>query len=554
MPRSKSEIWTHFIEGEKQNGSHYEAFCRWCIVKRASVQLEEDGMLQFRKTDPWVTTVMADMRHEDNEMKKKGEKNDSMKGVVTGKRESMVPHILNCPNATAAAKKLARKLKKGAEKNDNMKKRMRDTEDDKDENARKRMKKRALHTNLIPTKISFLREPDAPFTNVQVEGIRAQLEKATVSANLPGGWFENLEVIKLFKMIYATARVVMSSRRQVGGEDEEADDEDEDIDDEDEEPDNEDDKVKAYQREQFASWYRNKSGILQQALMQAMDVAHHPERINQTSFTIWCELHPDHKNRVSADKYRLKSVVMAPIGYLQQRCEEHRDMKALDKQVKSSGQIGAILVRMMDVTNPIANDQYDQWWPLAIPYSTEAAQKILKDTKWGDVWWVSRLRDLLEVPESSYEFVGGHAKLPDRLLRDTPMTDFDDMNRERFENDPNCEFFDGDLRCDYTGRHIAFEEGDYTSKFKKMLTYDSGKRWLEQNQLAGRLQFVDGILYKLHDYGYGTEATHEVVSNRHNRVGSDDGPHWQSAEPSSWLDCLSVSQQSFSSEGSFWSL
>lgn len=46
--------------------------------------------------------VMAHMHRENDEMKKKGEKNDSMKGVVTGKRESMVPHILNCPNASAA--------------------------------------------------------------------------------------------------------------------------------------------------------------------------------------------------------------------------------------------------------------------------------------------------------------------------------------------------------------------------------------------------------------------------------------------------------------------
>ncbi|ESK83847.1 hypothetical protein Moror_13504 [Moniliophthora roreri MCA 2997] len=523
MPRSKSEIWNHFIEGGKQNGSHYEAYCRWCIAKRASAQLGEDGTLQFRKTDPWVITVMAHMHRENDEMKKKGEKNDSMKGVVTGKRESMVPHILNCPNASAAAKELARKLKEGAKGNGNTKKRMRE-EDTEDDEVKNPTKKRVPHTNLVPTKISFLRELDTPFTDVQVEGIRAQLEKTTVSANLPDGWFENLEVIKLFKMIYETARGVMPSRQQVGGgellhevdgEDEEMDDEDEEMDDGDEEM-NDEAKDRA---EHFASWYCKKSGIFQQALMHAMDIMHHPERINQTFFYIECELHPDHENRASEDKYRLRETFMAPLdGTLVY--EGYQYMKALDKQAKSRGHIGAIFVEMVDATD--VHHPAVHRWLLAIPYSTKDAQKILEDTKWGNVWWASRLRDILEVPESSYEFVYDElAKLPDHLLCDTPMTDYRSVNRERFQNDPNCEYFDGDPQCDYTGRHIALEEGDYTYELNEMLTYDRlAKRWLEHNQSAGRLLFLNGFLYKVP----GPEAGNGVVSNRYNRVGSFQSP------------------------------
>ncbi|EEB89862.1 hypothetical protein MPER_11996, partial [Moniliophthora perniciosa FA553] len=205
MGRSKSEIWNHFIRGEKQNGSHHEAYCRWCIAKRASVQLGKDETMQLQKTEAWVITVMADMHRENDEMRKKGEKNDSMKGVVTGKKESMVPHILNCPNASAAAKNSARELKKGAKE----KKRM-NADDEEGEKAKQQTKKRELPTNLI----KFLREP---FTDIQVEKICAQIEKATVSASLPGGWFEGLEVIKLFRMIYEMARDAMPSRPQAGG-------------------------------------------------------------------------------------------------------------------------------------------------------------------------------------------------------------------------------------------------------------------------------------------------------------------------------------------------
>ncbi|EEB89491.1 hypothetical protein MPER_12402 [Moniliophthora perniciosa FA553] len=425
----------------------------------------------------------------------------------------MVAHVLKCPNASNTAKKLARKLKQGVKENVNTKKRMRedDTEDDEEENARKKR-----HT-YIPNEIKFLRQLNTPFTDVQVEGIRAQIEKATVSANLPGGWFENLEVIKLFNMIHETTRDVMPSRQQDGGEsfgevDGEMSGADK-VDEEDEEPqevDDEDEDAKL-----FKSWYRNKSGIFQQALMHAMDIVHHPERINQTYFRIECKLHPDHENR---DKYRLHYAFMKPldaeIASSQQEYEGYQSVKELDEQLKSRGQIGAILVRIVDMTNSLSS----QWWPLAIPYTTQDAQKILKDTKWGNVWWRSRLDDILEAPESSYEFVGDHAKLPDHLLRDTPMIDFESMNKERFINDPNCEFFDGDPRCDYTGRHIAFEEGDYTDRFNELLTHNiyGGKEWLERNQSAGRIQFVNGILYKVPDHG--------VVSNHYYHTGSFQSP------------------------------
>ena len=51
---------------------------------------------------------------------------------------------------------------------------------------------------------------------------------------------------------------------------------------------------------------------------------------------------------------------------------------------------------------------------------------------------VSRLRDTLECPESSYYFVDDEiATLPDHLLRDTPMSDFLAVGLERLKNDPN---------------------------------------------------------------------------------------------------------------------
>ncbi|EEB92873.1 hypothetical protein MPER_08554, partial [Moniliophthora perniciosa FA553] len=137
--------------------------------------------------------------------------------------------------------------------------------------------------------------------------------------------------------------------------------------------------------------YNEKSQIFEQALMQAMDLVHHPERTNQTFFRIQCELHPDHENRASADKYCLKFVDMAPLDQvpsdIQPGSELSRIVKELDDQVKSRGQIGAIPVMMVDGTDPDCPAFH--WWVLAIPYSTKAAQKILENTKWGNVWWVS---------------------------------------------------------------------------------------------------------------------------------------------------------------------
>jgi hypothetical protein len=143
-------------------------------------------------------------------------------------------------------------------------------------------------------------------------------------------------------------------------------------------------------RYRFAS--SNKLEIFRQAVMQATDIVNHPERVNTTFFCFECALHPNHENRASVDKYLLKSAIMRPLeeGVLPGVMGDMnfpQYLKVQDDLVKSRGQIGVIAVLMQDATDP--DDVTNQWWPLAIPYSTKVAQEMLEDAKWGNVWWVS---------------------------------------------------------------------------------------------------------------------------------------------------------------------
>jgi hypothetical protein len=81
------------------------------------------------------------------------------------------------------------------------------------------------------------------------------------------------------------------------------------------------------------------------------------------------------------------------------------------------------------------------------------------NSKTHDILQVSRLRDTLECPESSYYFVDDEiARLPDHLLRDTPMSDFLAVGLERLMNDPNRKENERlGLESVPTGRPIAFE-------------------------------------------------------------------------------------------------
>jgi hypothetical protein len=45
MPPKKSELWAYFHQGEKQNSSHYKAYCLGCIKTRRPAAGSADNVM-----------------------------------------------------------------------------------------------------------------------------------------------------------------------------------------------------------------------------------------------------------------------------------------------------------------------------------------------------------------------------------------------------------------------------------------------------------------------------------------------------------------------------
>jgi hypothetical protein len=65
--------------------------------------------------------------------------------------------------------------------------------------------------------LKVYRGANIPFSSSELERIRAQFLRATVSANLPFRWTEDVEVIKLLLMFRSTACDAIPSRDVLSG-------------------------------------------------------------------------------------------------------------------------------------------------------------------------------------------------------------------------------------------------------------------------------------------------------------------------------------------------
>ncbi|RDB15234.1 hypothetical protein Hypma_004745, partial [Hypsizygus marmoreus] len=209
MPPTKGPIWTHFLTGEKQNGSHVRAHCIGCIEKHRPdgevVELDDAGNPKL-SSESWVVEACK-----------------AGVGGVLGVKDSMIAHILGkggnspCPNASSKARKSARILKKGKGK------RVREdsdsnSDDDKSEKRPKRKLLTKVETSMKQSQLKVFRGINVPFTPEQEEIVRKQFLRATISANLPFQWVDNPEVMILFLLFRSTAGDVMPERRQISGQ------------------------------------------------------------------------------------------------------------------------------------------------------------------------------------------------------------------------------------------------------------------------------------------------------------------------------------------------
>ncbi|KAF8871225.1 hypothetical protein CPB84DRAFT_1967825 [Gymnopilus junonius] len=200
----KGPLWNHFVEGAKQNGSHQRAHCRGCIEAErpdgAAIELDDDGKPKL-SMESWVIEAC-----------KRGV------GGVLGVKAPMIVHILGkggnnpCPNASREARNMAKELQKKAGK------RVReDSEDEEDSQPKKRKLLTKVEASLKQSKLQVFRGIQVPFSGEQAKIVQTQFLRATISANLPFRWVEDIEVIKLFYLFRATAGDVIPTRQQVSG-------------------------------------------------------------------------------------------------------------------------------------------------------------------------------------------------------------------------------------------------------------------------------------------------------------------------------------------------
>lgn len=137
---------------------------------------------------------------------------------VTGKKESMIAHLIGakpCPNASKAAKAAARKVAgKAAAEEDGV-----DGDDESDGAAPAKKRKRiaAVEKSLKQSELKVFKGIDIPFSEAQKEIIQTQFLRATISANMPFRWVTNPEVIKLFLMFRSAAGAVIPDRKALSG-------------------------------------------------------------------------------------------------------------------------------------------------------------------------------------------------------------------------------------------------------------------------------------------------------------------------------------------------
>ncbi|KAF5347675.1 hypothetical protein D9758_014844 [Tetrapyrgos nigripes] len=192
MARGKGELWAYYYEGEKQNSSHFKAYCLGCIKHHAPAHIKANVSLD-------ITTLDGEQW-----FKEACEK----AGNVLGTKSAMTAHLIGgerpCQHASEAAKKKAGEIRKAEKKKGVMLevKRGRGNDSGGEEGDTE-------GGGSVPA-------------SKKTKGHRPCQEAAEhigwkISTNLPDHWVEDPEVITLFLMFRAQAGDVLPSAKMLGG-------------------------------------------------------------------------------------------------------------------------------------------------------------------------------------------------------------------------------------------------------------------------------------------------------------------------------------------------
>jgi 16S rRNA A1518/A1519 N6-dimethyltransferase RsmA/KsgA/DIM1 with predicted DNA glycosylase/AP lyase activity len=133
----------------------------------------------------------------------------------------MLAHLIGtrpCDYASNEAKALARQLRLGDA--DEVITVEGDSEKDEDglgPAKKKRKEVTGVAQSLRQTELKVFRGIAVPFNAEQIVTVRRQFLRATISANLPFRWADDIEVIKLFMMFRSTADNVIPSQKTLAG-------------------------------------------------------------------------------------------------------------------------------------------------------------------------------------------------------------------------------------------------------------------------------------------------------------------------------------------------
>ncbi|KAJ7437344.1 ribonuclease H-like domain-containing protein, partial [Mycena latifolia] len=202
MPPAKGPIWEFFFTGPKQNSAQYKAYCLGCIRHHRQVQNppnDSDAALAARLV--WAI------------------KSAGRTACVRGEKSAMIAHLIGtkaCLHASSKARRVAKELRDG--KGKKVESDESDADDESDPQPKKRKKIfRDVEKVMRQPELQVYRGASIPFSAAEAERVRNQFLRATVSANLPFRWSEDVEIIKLFLMFRSTACDVMPSREVIGG-------------------------------------------------------------------------------------------------------------------------------------------------------------------------------------------------------------------------------------------------------------------------------------------------------------------------------------------------
>ncbi|KAJ6494246.1 hypothetical protein C8R45DRAFT_866803, partial [Mycena sanguinolenta] len=200
MAPARSGVWKFFHAGEKQNSSHYKAYCLGCIESHRpatgsagnAMDVDSDDEDSAEPLAAQACIAVGQTAH------------------VRGEKKTMATHLIGCPHASAAAKKMAKDVKAGTST-------PREDPDDNGPRKRKRVEFERVEKAMQQTQLKVFKGINIPFNESQADAVRTQFCRATTSANLPFRWTIDPEIIKLFLMFRSTATDVMPADKIISG-------------------------------------------------------------------------------------------------------------------------------------------------------------------------------------------------------------------------------------------------------------------------------------------------------------------------------------------------